>query len=96
MPEGDRGLRSGARLPMVRAMSTTTRLSSASSGIAATARRYDAAVAKSAAPAARPAATHAASDRSDATLLAPAAYSANAAVSRTPDEARGSLVDVLA
>ena len=77
---------------MVRAMSTTTRVSSASSGIAATARRYDAAVARSAAPAARPAVTNAA----DGARLAPAAYSANAAVSRTPDEARGSLVDILA
>jgi hypothetical protein len=72
-------------------MSTTTTLSSRS-GIAATARRYDAAVAKTAAPAARPAVTNAA----DGARLAPAAYSANAAVSRTPDEARGSLVDILA
>jgi di/tricarboxylate transporter len=83
-------------LPMVRAMSTTTRVSSASSGIAATARRYDAAIAKSAAPAARPAVTHVASDLAETTTLAPAAYSANAAISRTPDEARGSLVDLLA
>jgi hypothetical protein len=77
---------------MVRAMSTTTTLSSARSGIAATARRYDAAVAKTPAPAARPVVTDVAHEG----RLAPAAYSANAAVSRTPDEARGSLVDLLA
>ena len=29
-------------------------------------------------------------------MLAPAAYSANAAMSRTADEARGSLIDLLA
>ncbi len=81
---------------MVSVMIKPTAMSSAGSGMAATARRYDAAVVHTAAPAARPSATSAASDLSDGTLLTPAAYGANAAVSRTPDEARGSLVDVLA
>jgi hypothetical protein len=81
---------------MVSVMIKPTAMSSAGSGMAATARRYDAAAAHSAAPPARPAATHAATDLSDGTLLSPAAYGANAAVSRTPDEARGSLVDIFA
>lgn len=81
---------------MVRVMITPTAPSSASSGIAAAARRYDAASANIATPAARPAVTMAATDLVDGTVLAPAAYSANAAVSRTADEARRSLVDVLA
>ena len=80
---------------MVRVMITPTAPSSASSGIAA-ARRYDAAVANIAPPAARPAVTKVATDLVDGTMLAPAAYSANAAVARTADETRGSLVDVLA
>jgi hypothetical protein len=63
------------------------------SGMAALARRYDAAVATSSTRVARPAVDGVAPDQA---VLPPAAYSANAAVSRTPDEARGSLVDLLA
>ena len=81
---------------MVRVMITPTAPSSVSSGIAAAARRYDAAMANSATPAARPAVTEVATDLVDGALPAPAAYSANAALSRTADETRGSLVDVLA
>jgi hypothetical protein len=81
---------------MVRAMSTPTALSSARSGMTGAARRYDVAPASVPTPAARPAVTSVATDLVDGTVLAPAAYGANAAVSRTADEARGSLVDLLA
>jgi hypothetical protein len=77
-------------------MLTPTAPSSTSSGTAAAARRYDAAAANIATPAARPAVTNVATDLADKTMLAPAAYSANAAVSHTAEEARGSLIDLLA
>jgi hypothetical protein len=77
-------------------MLTPTAPASTGSRMAATARRYDAATANPATPATRRAATNVASDPGDATTLEPAAYGANAAVSLTPEAARGSLIDLLA
>jgi hypothetical protein len=60
--------------------------------MAATARRYDAAIAGIAPPAAR----RVTADPVDAPPRDPAGYSANAAMSLTAEAARGTLVDVLA
>jgi hypothetical protein len=88
---------------------TTPALSSAVSGMALARQRYDAAAHNianvSTAPFAplRPDGTHGpegtadgVSDLVDGTILAPAAYTANATVARVTDETRKSLIDILA
>ncbi len=73
-------------------MLTPTMPASTGSRMAATARRYDAATATIAAPAAR----RVSANPPDETPLDPTGYGANAAVSLTAEAARGSLIDILA
>jgi hypothetical protein len=64
--------------------------------MAAAGRRYDAAATRVAAGPTVSVSTDAATDLVDATVLAPAAYGADAAMFRAADQARGTLLDVLA
>jgi hypothetical protein len=66
---------------------------STGAGMRALAQRYDAARTAGAAPAVRPAVAEAAPAAGEAAAPAPAGYTAGA---RTPEQARGTLIDVLA
>jgi hypothetical protein len=78
-------------------MITSAAINTANYGMAAAGRRYDAAATRVAAPpAVSVSTTDVAADLVDATIVAPAAYGANAAMFRAADQTRGTLLDILA